>query len=212
MWWCCDDVVVMWWCCLWFEKIYLPLLLDCPIFSVVYDDPANSVQYRTYEAGYWARTQVIGIDYQSAVTTGFDRLFDYISGANTQNVTIEMTSPVSTQVVYAQGPFCGTTFIVSFYCPYIYQPPNSNPPPTPTDPTVYVELMNQTTRAVYSFGGYLVGFQPWVQPSQFLYQYVTQKGDSVNESYEFTNVYDSPFQPIKRHNEVWYDLIEDSMV
>jgi len=179
--------------------------LDCPIFSILMDDPQNAVQYRSYNSAYWARTQVVGTDYQSSVSTGFNRLFDYISGANDQNITIDMTTPVSTQIMYSQGPFCGTTFIVSFYCPYIYQS-TSNPPPKPTDPTVYIEYLPQTNKAVNYFGGYLVGFEPWVAPSQYLYDYCTTRGDSVNENYEYTNVYDSPFQPIKRHNEVWYDL------
>ena len=49
------------------------------------------------------------------------RLFKYISGENEQNTRIDMTSPVKTYVQAGQGPYCKSTFTVSFYVPSEFQ-------------------------------------------------------------------------------------------
>ena len=56
----------------------------------------------------------------SSFPPGFHLLFDYISGENEGNITIDMTSPVSNQIFYGK-PHNQVRYIVSFYAPYIYQ-------------------------------------------------------------------------------------------
>ncbi len=44
-------------------------------------------------------------------------LFEYISGANKEGATINMTAPVLMKVLPGDGPFCQNNFTVSFYVP-----------------------------------------------------------------------------------------------
>uniref|UniRef100_A0A7S4L1L1 Uncharacterized protein n=1 Tax=Paramoeba aestuarina TaxID=180227 RepID=A0A7S4L1L1_9EUKA len=179
--------------------------LDCPPYHVTMQDNSSGIEYRDYIPAVLARTKIYDISYEDAVHQGFDLLFDYISGNNDQNISIEMTTPVDTQIVFSQGPFCQTLFIVSFFCPYKYQDP-SNPPPKPGNPAVYIETVPEQRRAVYEFSGYVTSWAGWIQPSTYLFDYLDAENQSYNPKYEMTNEYDSPFRPIKRTNEVWATL------
>lgn len=61
------------------------------------------------------------------LTNGFrlQRLFDYIGGKNEPNVKINMTAPVVTKVEHGDGPFCKSSFEVSFFVPFAEQVPPS---------------------------------------------------------------------------------------
>uniref|UniRef100_A0A452HW11 Uncharacterized protein n=1 Tax=Gopherus agassizii TaxID=38772 RepID=A0A452HW11_9SAUR len=65
-----------------------------------------------YEPAKWVATPVKSMDYDSAVSTGFMKLFNYIQG-----MKIEMTAPVTFHVEPGAGPFCESTITVSFYIP-----------------------------------------------------------------------------------------------
>ena len=60
-------------------------------------------QTRQYPTYLWASTDVEGTEFNVAQNTGFDRLFDYISGENEDNVAIDMTTPVLTYVQPGQA-------------------------------------------------------------------------------------------------------------
>merc|ERR1712146_323492 len=75
-----------------------------------------------------------------------------ISGANEDKKSVDMTAPVLTEGSPGAGPNCNTTFKVSFFVPFEYQPPN-NPPPKPTSPLVFTETIPAQKVAVKSFGG-----------------------------------------------------------
>mmetsp|Transcript_1961 Transcript_1961/g.5434 ORF Transcript_1961/g.5434 Transcript_1961/m.5434 type:complete len:208 (+) Transcript_1961:47-670(+) len=180
--------------------------LNCPVFETVYSDPEANVTYRVYEGALWASTNITSISYEDAVNEGFNRLFDYISGANEGNVKIDMTTPVDTKVLAGPGPFCESTFVVSFYVPYIYQD-DANPPPEPTNPDVYIQYFPQSKKAQYGFDGYAFSFKKWIEPTQYLFNYLVAQGESFESEFYYTNGYDSPFAIFSRHNEVWVDLL-----
>jgi hypothetical protein len=123
---------------------------DCPVYSVV----SNSTDYeiRNYISAKWVSAAISSTKYTSAVLTGFDKLFQYISGTNVPKKTVPMTSPVLTAINPGAGPFCGSNFTVSFFIPYNLQ---NGPIPEPTDPIVFIETFVQQTVAVRSFGGFL---------------------------------------------------------
>lgn len=142
----------------------------------------------------------LGVEYAQASTTGFLRLFSYIQGANKEKVKIEMTVPVAVEIDAGPGPFCASNFTVNFFVPFKYQ---SNPP----EPTgnVYIRTLPRHCQFVTSFPGYM---------NTTLIQKNTAKlikaleaaglGDSYATSSYFTAGYDSPFEPLNRHNEIWF--------
>ena len=70
---------------------------DEPLFAVIAEQ--DNIQIRDYEAYAIAETGV-DEDYYTATGIAFNRLFDYISGANAGSSKIEMTAPV---LVIPQG-------------------------------------------------------------------------------------------------------------
>jgi hypothetical protein len=61
------------------------------------------------------------MDKESAMQGSFMKLFGYISGTNSKQATIPMTSPVLTKIEPGSGPNCESTFTMSFYQPYNLQ-------------------------------------------------------------------------------------------
>ena len=111
-----------------------------------------------------------------------------------------MTVPVAVEIDAGPGPFCASNFTVNFFVPFKYQ---SNPP----EPTgnVYIRTLPRHCQFVTSFPGYM---------NTTLIQKNTAKlikaleaaglGDSYSTSSYFTAGYDSPFEPLNRHNEIWF--------
>jgi hypothetical protein len=178
---------------------------NCPPYTVLSSDTDASVEIRQYNSVRWVRTAVQSFYYDDAVNIGFNRLFDYIAGANADGIAIPMTAPVATQVIPGAGPFCESTFIISFFVPDMYQTPNP-PPPTPTDDTVFVETLPQTVKAVYMFPGYIMKWDQLIAPITDLVTYCTAAGYEFVPNIETVAGYDSPFHLFDRHNEIWIDI------
>ena len=177
--------------------------LDCPDFT---NSSVDSIEVRNYSPALWSSTKVLGVNFDEAVSTGFDRLFDYISGANEAQKSIEMTAPVLVKVEPGAGPNCNTTFTVSFFVPFEYQPPNS-PPPAPTSQDVFTQTIDAQKVAVKSFGGMSKG-DVVIAEAAALENEVSKAADLTEadgESWWFAG-YDPPFRLSNRHNEVWINL------
>jgi hypothetical protein len=69
---------------------------------------------------------------QTAISTGFQAIFQYISGANSLAEKIEMTAPVRVEVLAPQGPYCKANVTTSFFLPWSFQ--NSSAIPKATRP------------------------------------------------------------------------------
>lgn len=177
--------------------------LDCPEFT---NSSVDSIEVREYGSALWSSTQVLGVDLDDAVSTGFDRLFDYISGANEAEKAIDMTAPVLVKVEPGAGPNCNTTFTISFFVPFEYQPPNS-PPPAPTSTDVFTQTIDAQKVAVKSFGGMSKG-NVIITEAAALENEVNKAADLTEadgESWWFAG-YDPPFRLSDRHNEVWINV------
>ncbi|KAL5731915.1 hypothetical protein ACHQM5_004596 [Ranunculus cassubicifolius] len=107
--------------------------IECPGYDLIHT--RNGFEIRRYNASMWI--------------TGFLQLFKYISGKNKYNEKIEMTAPVLTQIAPSDGPFCESTFTVSFYVPQVNQ---ANPPPAEG---LHVQKWGTTFVAVRQFGGFV---------------------------------------------------------
>ncbi|KAG9149966.1 hypothetical protein Leryth_010035 [Lithospermum erythrorhizon] len=164
---------------------------------------ANGFEVRRYNSSVWMSTSPIDdISFVEATRNGFLQLFNYIQGKNEYNQQIEMTAPVLTQVKPSDGPFCASSFIVSFYVPKINQ---ENPPPAKG---LQLQRWGKTYVVVKQFGGFVADLEIGMEASA-LYASLqgTEWGDKVDsaESYIVAQ-YNSPFEFADRVNEIWLML------
>ncbi len=87
-----------------------------PQYRVIESD--GEIEIRDYEAFAVART-VVDAPFDDAIRQGFQRLFDYISGANRAQADIEMTAPV---LVNVDSPRADAT------APIVFRPRRETPP------------------------------------------------------------------------------------
>eukprot|EP00887_Chlorella_sp_A99_P001009 scaffold5.g1009.t1 len=173
--------------------------LDCPEYTVLASEPEFEV--RVYEKGVWASTDVLSWAYMLAATTGFRRLFAYISGANEQGAKIPMTAPVATSIQASQGPFCRSNFTVSFFVPFASQAD----PPEPSSPDVYIQRSPAFIAFVGQSGGLAMDDFTIAKMAGKVTAALDDlglKGDYVEDHY-FVAGYDPPFRLTGRHSEVW---------
>lgn len=180
--------------------------LDCPAYTTVSSNATANVEIRDYSnaTGTWASVNVSSMDYTSAVSAGFMKLFKYIQGANVGNHTVEMAAPVLVEVIPGAGPTCNSTFIVSFFTPFADQ---ANPP-VPNANGVFITRDRYTGLfAVTEFSGFANSYQTDIAPhAAAVYSYLQAQKLKFDPTVIFAG-YDSPFRVIDRHNEVWIRLI-----
>ncbi|XP_066267359.1 heme-binding protein 2-like [Branchiostoma lanceolatum] len=168
---------------------------DCPRYSVV--TSTADYEERLYEPAKWTSVTISGSEYSSAVSEGFRKLFQYISGANEDQAKIPMTVPVLNKVTPGQGSSMDVT--VSFFVPYADQ----TSPPEPSDPDVFTNTLPQMTAFVRHFSGFARD-NDWVENAAALAKSLDNATISYHKDFYYTAGYDGPFTPTNRHNEVWF--------
>lgn len=139
-----------------------------PAYSVTLSAPPYEI--RTYPPVVVARTVARG-PYDDAVETGFGRLFDYITGANTGTREIEMTAPVLTEGAAgaASGAGARAPAEIEMTAPVLTDPQGEGTAvmfvlpedltlataPLPTDPAVTLAEIPARRVAVARFSGFL---------------------------------------------------------
>ena len=178
--------------------------IDCPQYTTLCK--SSKFEIRSYPAAQWVSTQFQGpgtSDFESSGQEGFQRCFNYITGANAAGEQINMTAPVTNKIVPGSGPNCNTTFTVSFFIPFYAQ----GSAPKPTDPNVYIRNQQNLTVAVRSFGGFVIDWSLSVVPELLaLGNALTEAGISFSQQQEWVSQYDGPYTIFNRHNEVWYEV------
>jgi len=171
--------------------------IDCPKYTV--GIKTDKYEERHYESTKWASTIITGMDLDKATSTGFLRLFAYISGENEAKSKIPMTAPVKNLITPGQGPFCESNFTISFFVPFAFQ--DSTPEPITAD--VFLTSEPATTFYVSQFGGYAKESKLLEKAAELADSLVA---DGVSfQTANFINAgYDPPFRPVNRHNEIWY--------
>ncbi|XP_047336411.1 heme-binding protein 2-like [Impatiens glandulifera] len=178
--------------------------IECPVYDVI--DAGKDYEIRLYNSSMWMSTSSIqDISLVGATKTGFLRLFDYIQGKNDFNEKVEMTAPVMTQVSPSDGPFCESSFVVSFYVPKKNQ---QNPPPANG---LHVQKWKNTYVAVRQFGGFVKDSDVGVEAAALAESIAdTEWAAAIGKSHaaEPTKVftvaqYNSPFEFSGRVNEIW---------
>ena len=181
--------------------------LDGPIYTQKSVD--NEVEVRTVQGALWSSTDILSTNINDAGDEGFSILFDYISGANSESMTIDMTTPVLIKVQPGQGPNCNSTFTVSFYVPYKYQ--TAEGPPAPTDKRVYIQEIPDLYVGVSEFDGYAVQ-KLVLEKSVELSKEISASNDiscDVSTDNYYLAQYDPPFRITNRHNEVWLPIVDN---
>ncbi|CAL4952311.1 unnamed protein product [Urochloa decumbens] len=179
--------------------------IECPAYEVV--DSANGFEIRRYTDAMWVSTSPIeDISFVAATRTGFLQLFKYIQGKNAYNETIEMTAPVLTDVSPSDGPFCASSFVVSFYVPAKNQ---ADPPPA--EGLHVRRWAGDRYAAVRRFGGFVadadVGEQAAhldasLQGTRWAAAVNEGRAEDPKTSYTVAQ-YNSPFEFSGRVNEIW---------
>lgn len=118
-----------------------------------------------------------------------------------------MTAPVLTQISPSDGPFCKSSFVVSFYVPKENQ---ANPPPAKG---LHVQKWGPTYVAVRQFGGFVkedsqVGEEAAALADSISGTLWSKAIDKTHEG-EITTTYsvaqyNSPFEFTHRVNEIWF--------
>ncbi|KAK3198517.1 hypothetical protein Dsin_021932 [Dipteronia sinensis] len=124
------------------------------------------------------------------------------SRKNKYKQTIEMTGPVITQILPSDGPFCKSTFNVSFYMPKENQ---ADPPPAEG---LQVQRWKPTYMAARQFSGFVedssVGKEAAALKSSLegtVWGDAIQK--NVGDGVYTVAQYNSPFEFENRVNEIW---------
>ncbi|KAJ4820731.1 Heme-binding protein 2 [Rhynchospora pubera] len=178
--------------------------IECPSYDVV--DQGNGFEIRRYNSTEWMSTAPIeDISFVEATRTGFLQLFDYIQGKNTNNETIEMTGPVITQVSPSDGPFCASSFVVSFYVP------KKNQADPPLADGLHLQKWGPTYAAVRQFSGFVsddsLGEEAYALYSSLQgsnWASAVDQGRKADPTSAYTVAqYNSPFEFTGRVNEIW---------
>ncbi|GMH05546.1 hypothetical protein Nepgr_007386 [Nepenthes gracilis] len=176
--------------------------IECPIYDVIH--MGNGYEIRRYNTSLWMSTSTLqDISFVEGTRTGFMQLFNYIQGKNEYKKKIEMTAPVLTKVVPSDGPFCESSFVVSFYVPKVDQ---ADPPPAKG---LHAEKWNHKYTAVRQFGGFVsdsdvaeeaAALQASLAGTDW---YATIKKNQNSTSVYTVAQYNSPFEFDNRVNEIW---------
>jgi len=190
--------------------------LDCPDYEVR-ERLGNDIQLRRYDPSTWAVTHVDMKLYETATTTGFQRLFKYIEGDNELEEKIPMTAPVVTTIRLDDDDNFKDDFTVSFFLPFKYQrdcrheeAPDAgrcrkrmDDVPIPRDDRVHVVDFRGFDTYVLSFDGYAFGFRVRRLALDLFNALDRKEARDYVRSIVFVAVYDAPFKVLDRHNELW---------
>lgn len=151
----------------------------------------QSIEIREYMDILLASTKVDRNNYSD---TGFNRVFQYISGQNESNTKISMTSPV---VSYQEGD----TLVTGFYVPSKY---DKTTVPKPKG-EVYIDTIEPAIYVVITFNGAWTK-QNYEQHHQMLMDFINSNNYKITSN-PFTMRYNAPYIPdhLKR-NEIAYQI------
>jgi hypothetical protein len=178
--------------------------LDCPTFTTV--TKGSGFDIREYPEAKWTSITVQEVSsLQTAIGTGFQAIFQYISGANSASEKIEMTAPVRVEVLAPQGPYCKANVTTSFFLPWSFQ--NSSNIPKANNTEVFTEDIKEIKVAVLVFPGRPKTDDDITDQVAKLGALLDTAQVAYNKDVFVYAGYDSPFRVFDRHNEVWLYLL-----
>ncbi|KAF5730788.1 heme-binding protein 2 [Tripterygium wilfordii] len=188
--------------------------IECPDYQVIH--AGDGFEIRSYNSSVWMSTAPLpDISLVEATRTGFLLLFDYIQGNNKYEEKIEMTGPVITEISPSDGPFCESSFTVSFYVPKANQ---ANPPPAVG---LHIQEWKPTYVAVRQFGGFVSNFNVGEEAAALqasivdtVWSAAIERSHGADSATSYVVAqYNSPFEFDNRVNEIWIPFdIENGLV
>merc|ERR1712241_406726 len=159
----------------------------------------GSFEERNYEGGIkWVCTKSVIIDVTDNDNGMFQKLFNYITGSNSENINIDMTTPVSTK--WQNGQITDGSSIEHEMCFYLNKAHQNNPP-KPTSSDVYIvtsPAMTVYTRKI----SHRMNHQEWMDESSALDKMIASLGFEAKSDEIYVNGYSDPMS-INQRNELW---------
>ncbi|XP_039511447.1 heme-binding protein 2 [Pimephales promelas] len=159
----------------------------------------DEYEVRRYSSSRWISTDAEAYFLGVGAAMAFRRLYHYISGANKEGVTFEMTAPVLVEVPEEVKMWEPAIYTLSFLLPSAYQ----ERPPTPTNEKLYFTEMPDMDVYVRSYGGWMLSITSRLH-THLLSRALTRAHAHFNHTHHYAVGYDSPLKLLNRHNEVWY--------
>jgi len=143
----------------------------------------------------WTQVSVPSSKFSDGEQEGFQANFNFISGQNSANRKIPMTSPVILRRNGTDG------WLNSFFVPASLFPAGSK---VPTSPQVQVVGMNSLKVVTAEFGGFAT-YEQFQTVEGNLRTALQEAGltEVTGAFHVMYAQYDSPFTLFNRHNEVW---------
>merc|ERR1711973_411623 len=156
------------------------------------------LEERLYPARRWVCTKKISRADESDPKSGmFWSLFKYIQGANSGEIKIDMTTPVTTKVEEDSD----TSSVSYEMCFYIGEAHQSNPP-TPSNTRVYIKEEGERKILTRRVGGWM-NPDKWATEANELKEVLVEKGLQFSNESLYQVGYDAPSKAWNRRNEVW---------
>ena len=187
------------------------LIILILIFSKVmaYEEPKYTVinKNEVYEIRHYKERLAVQVTY-SYDSSGFRKLFNYISGSNTQSKKVKMTTPVTESTKIAMTiPVTQTEEnnerIMQFYLPSNF---TIDTAPIPKDPNVELVTMPEGYFAVIKYSGRSTD-KRFIKYKEILKEKLI-KDEIEIKSIGIKATYNGPFTlPIFRRNEAMFKII-----
>jgi len=189
-------------------SIFLAPSIAGPLEQAPYEVVADHEgwQERSYPPTRWVSTDYVDIFAHdgSEHAKAFQKLFLFITGANSESVEIPMTAPVTFRIIPGEGPNCSSSVTMSFLVPGYLQETT----PEPTDASVYLEDRPAMRFVTKQFSGFPDELD-WTMQAAELFELATAAGLQPKTEPHWTAGYDGPSVIVNRRNEVWLELDAD---
>ncbi|PPR48985.1 MAG: hypothetical protein CFH15_01426 [Alphaproteobacteria bacterium MarineAlpha5_Bin5] len=189
----------------------IALIISMLIFSkaMAYEEPKYTVikENKIYEIRHYTERVAVQVTYNYD-GNGFRKLFNYISGANTQSQKVKMTTPVTESTKIAMTiPVTQTEEnnqrIMQFYLPSKF---TINSAPIPTDPKVELITIPEGYFAVIEYSGRSTD-KRFIKYKEILKEKLIEDSIEIN-GIAIKATYNGPFTlPILRRNEAMFKII-----
>jgi hypothetical protein len=156
--------------------------------------------YGAATEGEFYSTATVSGSYTDAQSDGFQKNFEYITGANSAKQSIPMTHPVLARSNTSDA----TKWHVSFFVPSAFSKSAADIP-TPTDSDVVIQQAPLMKIAYSEFPGFATE-DDFVKCEAGLRTALAADGVKLMEGTDWSrswSQYDSPFTLFDRHNECW---------